>query len=171
MTDRLRAGLHALVQDALPRVDYLALYPAEVSSQASDGTLELVPDDERIPALSKVPLRHPFPGVTAKVSAGARVLLGFEEGDPDKPVALAWEMGSLTSLHLGGSSVDGSDVTDFVALASKVDALFNSLKTMFTSWAPVPLDGGASLKALATTALAAPPWTPLSTAASKVKAK
>jgi hypothetical protein len=50
------------------------------------------------------------------------------------------------TVHLGGTAGE-----QFLALANLVDALFNGLKNMFTTWVPVPHDGGAALKTLATT--------------------
>lgn len=48
----------------------------------------------------------------------------------------------------------GSFLTDINALVSKLNTLesqLNNLKTVFTSWVPAPMDGGAVLKGLITT--------------------
>ncbi len=84
-------------------------------------------------------------------------------------------------VHLGAK-----DAAEFVAQATKtkteidtlrttVDALvndINTLKTVFTTWIPVPNDGGALLKTTATTWLGAPVSSPAAVqdvAATKVK--
>jgi len=82
------------------RLDYLALYPATVVTQAADGTLQLVPDDSRIKGYGMFPIRirHGLPGIDVKVVDGARVLVGFEAGDPTRPYATLWETGGLDEL-------------------------------------------------------------------------
>jgi hypothetical protein len=54
--------------------------------------------------LAKVPIRHGLPGVTVKVKQGARLLLGFEAGDPRRPYASLWEPGAIEEI-----SIDGGD--------------------------------------------------------------
>ncbi len=99
---RLVGGLRRLLAKLLWRVDFLALYPAKVVTQNSDGTLEAKPDSLRLPGLSRVPIRAGLPGVDIKVAAGARVLIGFAEGDPARPLALIWGEPGMTELHIGG---------------------------------------------------------------------
>lgn len=89
--DGLKQFILALVRAETTRIDFLAYYPAVVKAQNSDLSLELEPDDKRIPAMSKVPIRFGIPAVTCKVNAGSRVLMGFAGGDPSKPVATTWE--------------------------------------------------------------------------------
>lgn len=90
----------ALVRAVTSQTDYHALYPARVVTQESDGTLGLVPEDGRIPAMTKVPLRTGIPGVLVKVKSGGRVLLGFENGDRRFPVATLWDASTLLELRI-----------------------------------------------------------------------
>jgi hypothetical protein len=152
-------------------VDYYAQHPARVLAQNGDGTLELQPDSPRIPALSAVPLRG-LPGVAVKVAAGARVLVGFESGNPGAPVAMLWEASGLLELtvtvvapavHLGEASPAYG-----VALAEKVQAELTTLKGALTSAVTVPMDGGTSFKATVLAALAS--W-PSAVGSGTVKAK
>jgi len=85
----------------MARVDFFAAYPSRVVVQNADGTLDVLPDDPRIPSKAAVPIRS-LPGVTLKVTPGARVLLGFEDGDPKKPIATLWEGQGLISMSVGG---------------------------------------------------------------------
>jgi hypothetical protein len=103
-TSRLVASLFALVRSALTRIDFLALYSAKVVLQNADGTLELQPDDERVPGASKVPFRYGVPGVRAKIKPGARVLLGWENGNPASPYAQTFQQdeGLLELSFAGG---------------------------------------------------------------------
>lgn len=111
--DRLRAGLAAFVDGLLGRStasvarwDHLALYPATVSRQEADGSLDLLPDDAvvRGGGFSGVRLKTGVPGLRATVPAGTRVLLGWEGGDPSRPYAATWEHGAVTELVFDGGT-------------------------------------------------------------------
>lgn len=119
-------GLSRLVASLTRRVDYLALYPCRVVQQRADGTLDLQAEDSRIGSPASVPYRT-MPGLSFEVSAGARVLLGFEGGDPARPVALLWELGDATALRVNGGTVgvarNGDDVTRSAALATWMTAV------------------------------------------------
>jgi hypothetical protein len=93
VTDDLNAVIDARFDN---RIDYSRLYPSKVVSQASDGTLDLIPDAVKVrgTGLSHVPIRHGLPGVTVKVPVGSKVLLFFESGDPKLPAAALWPDGS-----------------------------------------------------------------------------
>src|SRR5947199_8556008 len=86
-----------------PHMDYLASYPATAVTQNGDGTLEIQPDDSRLPSLSSVPIRYGVPGVSAQIANGGRVLLAFAGGDPAKPIATVWESSSVLSLAVTAS--------------------------------------------------------------------
>lgn len=103
--DRMKGGLEAFVRSLLHRLDYFALYPAKVVVQNADGTLELQPDDTRLPPHSQVPIRLGIPGASVKVAVGARVLLGFAAGRPDLPIATLWETGTVTELTISGATI------------------------------------------------------------------
>lgn len=102
--DRLKHLVAQIVGQVMARVDYHARYPARVTSQNADGTLELKPDSTRWgPGLSRVPIRHGLPGVTKlEVAQGARVLLAWTLDDDGQPTPHAelWEKGSLTSITI-----------------------------------------------------------------------
>ena len=95
--DLIRAIVSRVLGD---RLDYLALYPARVVVQNDDGTLDLQPDDARLPAMQRVPIRYGVPGVTATAAPGSNVLVGFEAGDPARPVAMLWEVSSTPKRSL-----------------------------------------------------------------------
>ncbi len=124
-SDRLSTALVALIRSIFPTIDYLALYPARVIAQNLDGTLELQPDDSRMPGMSSVPIRYGVPGVTAKVSSGARVLLGFAAGDPSKPVAELWESATVTEINLGAATQYAALGTD---VRTELDAIWSALQ-------------------------------------------
>jgi hypothetical protein len=83
-----RAAL-AAPADALLR--YRCMYRAKVVSQNSDLLrVGLKPEEALLPSMANVPLRTGIPGLTAKVSAGAIVLVGWENGKPNRPFAAMW---------------------------------------------------------------------------------
>lgn len=101
--DRVKTYLARVIDGVMRRVDWYAWYPARVLAQGSDGLLELKPDNPRIPGLSKVPLRLGLPGTRVNVLSGARVLVGFEGGEPSRPVAALWERPSCAEIALDPS--------------------------------------------------------------------
>jgi hypothetical protein len=106
VTTRESSRLERFIRWVMRDTRYHALYPCTVESQASDGSLDLTPDDESIrgTGLQAVPIRHGLPGVRVKVKQGARLLVGFEAGDPSRPFASFWEPGAIEEI-----SVDGGD--------------------------------------------------------------
>lgn len=70
-------------------IDYSRLWPSRVVAQNDDGTVSILPDDEKIKAkgLDKVRVRHGVPGLRVRFKQGARLALGFLGGDPSRPYA------------------------------------------------------------------------------------
>lgn len=114
--DRLLAPFEALVKRFTSRLDYCALYACRVVAQNADGSLELQPDDARMPSLSGVPIRHGLPGVTVTVAAGSRVLLGFEDASPSRPFAALWDASSVTEIKFNGGTKSIARVDDAVEI-------------------------------------------------------
>lgn len=103
---RVRRAIQAIVGAELADLPHHAKYRSRVVSQLADGSLEAVPDDATIPGESSVPIRTGLPGVTLKVPAGTRVQIGFEGGDPSKPVAELWAEGMADEVTLeAGQSI------------------------------------------------------------------
>lgn len=98
--DRLKGAITDLVRQLTGHTDYHALYPATVKGQNDDLTLELRPDSTKLPGFSRVLIRHGLPGVTVRVKQNARVLLGFEGGDPRQPFAALWTADSLDTITI-----------------------------------------------------------------------
>lgn len=123
-----RSLIERFVGNALigPRVDYLGAYPCVAVTQNGDGTLELQPDDARLPPLSSVPIRYGVPGVSATVANGGRVMVEFAGADPAKPFASVWESASITALTLGGpGGMQGIGLG--VNLRAELDALWTAM--------------------------------------------
>jgi hypothetical protein len=105
--ERTLAAIQAIARAAMGEVDYHALYRARVLKQNDDGTCEVRPEDPRIPATSKVPIRYGTPGQNVKLAGGAQCLVGFEIGAPGTPpkmIVVAWESGEVDEATIEASS-------------------------------------------------------------------
>ena len=140
--DRIKQPLLSFIKSAFSRIDYYAYYKCKVVSQSSDGLkVDLVPEDQRIPTLSNIPLRLGIPQAVAKFAPGAHVMLGWENADPSKPYALAGfsNDATLTMLEIGGSSAQ------FVALANLVKSELGSIATALSSHTHSGVTAGAGM--------------------------
>jgi hypothetical protein len=104
------------------RIDYSRPYPARVSRQHADGTLELVPDDAvmRGSGLDRVPIRYPAPGMSLKVTPGSRCIFEFEGGDPSRPIVTAWSTGAIVELKVVPNGLPAARQGDLVAVTVPV---------------------------------------------------
>lgn len=147
-------------------IHYWRMYPCEVVGQAADGSLDLMPDDESIRGngLQGVPLKVGLPGFRVKVPNGSRIMLGYENGDPKRPYAVAWEPGSVTEITFDGGTqavarkgdtvrvggtgtlvtlvpVSGSGAPPNNAIVAGVPCLISFDKSPPTALYAAPLDG------------------------------
>lgn len=161
------AAIEAIVRHVTAGSVYLGIFPARVVSQNADGTLELQPDDSRIPGMSQVPIRYGVPGISAKVAAGARVAIEFAGGDPTQPIATVWEPGSLTEITLAASTkvvlacseicLGEASPSGAAAVAAKVKSEIDALVSKFnahTHSVPGVTAGPAAATSLVPTGLA-----------------
>ncbi len=112
------ASLERIIRWVMRETVYHAQYIATVQAQHSDGSLDLLPDDERVrgTGLSNVPMRLGLPGVDVRVVVGARVLLGFEGGNPNLPYAGMWDPSAIESISFDGGSAPIARVGDPVVV-------------------------------------------------------
>jgi hypothetical protein len=90
----LSKAFRKFVRKLLP-VDYFASYQCEVKGQnVNDGTLELTPFDDRLgDGLSRVEVDVPPAYESFKVKAGAKCMVSFRNGKPDKPYVDSFRLG------------------------------------------------------------------------------
>jgi hypothetical protein len=105
MLDRLTDPLEHIVKGMVPNVDYFAWYRARVvreSLSATTGkmTVDVLPDDARIPPMSGVHLKLGLPATQVQITPGAYVQVGWENGDPAKPQASMWDGGEADALKM-----------------------------------------------------------------------
>lgn len=102
----LLAQVRSIVERIVgPRLDMRAPYIARVVTQHPDGSLDVVPDSDRVPPMTAVRIKYGVPGMTAKIRTGARVIIEFANGDPSQPYASVWESASVDELVLNGTIV------------------------------------------------------------------
>jgi phage baseplate assembly protein V len=128
-------------------------------------------------------------GITTSPPIGSEVVAGHLNGNKDHGVVLVADSGAYRVTGLGAGEVaiysqhgqkillktggaveitapGGVSVgagSDAVALAAKVDVLWATFYSMFSTWVPAPQDGGSALKAAFTAAFASPPASVAST--------
>jgi hypothetical protein len=132
--DRLKRAVEAVVKGVLRPLDYFALYPGKVVQQAADGlSLDVQPEDSRIPGLSGIPLRLGLPGAVVKVAPGARVLVGFENGEAARPFACLWDTASVTELVVTAAKIYLGEAsgTEPAAKGQTLQTYLDGLKTAF----------------------------------------
>lgn len=93
-SDNAAEALRHFVRETMRGVEWYPSFSARVAVQRSDGTLDVYPDDRRLPPLTTVRLRLPVPGAKLTVPPGSQVTILFENGDPRQPVAVAYGTGS-----------------------------------------------------------------------------
>jgi hypothetical protein len=99
MDDRLRAALLGIIDAATRGTRYHRLVRGRVVNVLAGGNVETEPETAGTPPQPNLPLRYGLPGVLrAVVRSGARVLLGWAEGDPAQPFVAAWEASQLEEL-------------------------------------------------------------------------
>lgn len=127
---RLRSALERVIRWVVRDTMFLGQYTASVIRQAADGSLDLLPDDDRLRSsgLQAVPIRHGLPGVTVEVPVGERVLLAFDAGDPAKPYAALWHAGQATKIIFSGDTTIEAAGTKALALAQETKAALDALQ-------------------------------------------
>ncbi|GEM81852.1 hypothetical protein [Meiothermus hypogaeus] len=101
MQERLTNAIKQLARPA--HLDYLALYPGSILKDYEDMHVDVQVDDPRLGALTRVPIWLGLPGVSVKVSPGARVLVGFHRGDPEQRYCDLWRGEGLREVRLAAS--------------------------------------------------------------------
>lgn len=156
-TGGFRNQLEKLIRWVTRDTLYLGTYTAEVSSQAADGTLDLMPFDSRIRStgFQSIPIRHGMAGVKElKVPPGELVMLAFDGGSPAKPYASLFYSGKVTKMVLDIESLEVGG-TLAVAVAQLVASELSRMASVFDSHTHI-------LAVSVGTGTAAPPAAPMS---------
>jgi hypothetical protein len=107
--DRLMLAVRRLLEALLPDFDLYAMHPGTVIKvQESVGavTVDVRPDNSRLPELIDIPIRTFTPNAKITVGKDARVLIAFEGGQRDQPVCVAWGAGNLEELTIPANTIN-----------------------------------------------------------------
>lgn len=121
-------------------------YSAQIHRQNSDGTLDLLPDDDLIKGtgLSNIPIRSPLGFSFTGIPEGARAVVQYENNDPSKPYVVGFvELTSSQHSESYNVIIGNPNAAEFVALANKVLTEIQRLYDTFTdpSVVPAPASG------------------------------
>jgi hypothetical protein len=110
------AAIQSIAKQAIPRVDYYALYVFQVVSQSADlATVDVNPVGERNKALlgglQRVTARY-LTGTKVQVSPGATCLLGWDGGNPEGPYALVLSGDNALKVTLSDVANDSLEITN-----------------------------------------------------------
>ena len=124
---RLQDAENAIILQALPGVDFLALYPGVIISQ-SGQLFDFQPDSPKLPGFKNLKFYSGSPGVeiTVDPTQSPRAVLFFEGGSPAGAALAFFSFAGLSLLQLGVNATKGaarvgdpvsialSDLTQFV---------------------------------------------------------
>lgn len=142
----MRGPLWRLIRAALPAADYLALYPGKIVKQNGNKVDVQLDAGDRIASPSGIPLRLGIPGATAKVSPGARCLVGWDNGDPRYPFAALWDAGATTlelTVEANKVTLSGTEqITIQGGLVKLSDTASLAVARVSDMAGPYPITGG-----------------------------
>lgn len=128
--DRLLRAFRSLVASVFPNLLYFATWEFQV--QRADGsTFDGSPTEQGLPlpALVGVPYRGSLAGSTCNPAPGTLAYVTFANGDPSRPILVAFGQTKATSTTIDGSTVAVGPGASVVELAGGSDLLFPSAVT------------------------------------------
>lgn len=92
--------LNGIVERATKGLEYTKRYRCEIVTQNSDGTVDVKVDSDQMKGkgVGKCRVRVGVPGTRLTVPAGARCLVGWDDGDPELPYVDSWESSTPATL-------------------------------------------------------------------------
>lgn len=110
--DRLLDSFAKVVRRVMRSVRMHARRVGTILRQESNGAVTVKLDGEELTGNDFIPLRYGLPGFKAKVPAGTRCAVHFDEGDPNKPVVSAFEGEAVTEIAFDGGTKPVARVDD-----------------------------------------------------------
>ncbi len=142
MKDVVFEAFVACARAAVPEATYASCYWAKVVSQ-SGNTIDVNPEDTRVPPMAGVPLTVGVPGTKLSVSAGARVLIGWSGADPRFPYVHGWDQSEnaikVTHAVSGKLELGGVGASDPVAKFNELSALLQTLIGLLAALSVAPV--------------------------------
>jgi hypothetical protein len=131
LSDRLKDAWLRLTRSALPLIDYYTTYRAKVVAQSADlKTLDVQPDDARLPGMSGIQLKLGEAAISIQLdlSVACFVQVGFEGGSPSRPFLASFEA--------------GAKLTKIVTPAGTVEMDFSSCNLLGDGTGAITIKGG-----------------------------
>jgi hypothetical protein len=121
---RLLAVMSAIAREAC-RADFLPARRYRVISQGGDGRLALQSVDPRapLPTLRMIEIAHGVPGTSVKVVPGSIVHVRFLDGDPSRPVVVAFESSTPISIDFEAIGINAGGSQPLAIADQVVSAL------------------------------------------------
>ena len=88
--------LRRFIRETMRETQNLVTLSGRAAVQRADGSVDVYPDDKRLPALTNCIVRPPVPGGRVTINPGTQVVIVFENGDPRQRVVIAYGQGSPT---------------------------------------------------------------------------
>jgi len=144
-TDRTASAWGSMQAAQDPMGLYASMYRAKVLAQNGDADfVDVRPEDPRLPDMMKIPLRHGVPGLRVQVEIGSYLLIGWDDGQPNKPFAALWNRDThavrvslvADQLNLGSRTATEAFIHGTSYRAAE-DKLFAGLQQAFSLLAPL----------------------------------
>lgn len=116
-SDNEAEPLRRFIRETMRETQNLVTLSGRAAVQRLDGTVDVYPDDRRLPALTNCIVRPPVPGGRVTVNPGTQVVLLLENADPRQRVIIAYGQGSPTyPVALVNDAVNSGTITITPAL-------------------------------------------------------
>ena len=104
--------LRRFIRETMRDTQNLVTLSGRAAVQRLDGSVDVYPDDKRLPALTNCIVRPPVPGGRVTINPGTQVVIVFENGDPRQRVVIAYGQGSPTAaVSLVGDSTQADTIS------------------------------------------------------------
>lgn len=111
--------LREFIRETMRETAYHVTLSGRAAVQRADGSVDVYPDDRRLPALTTCLVRPPVPGGRVTVSPGTQVVVLFENADPRQRVIVAYGQGSPTyPVALVNDGINAGTITITPALVA-----------------------------------------------------
>lgn len=143
------SALARFVRWVMRDVTYHQSYPATIEALHSDGTVDALPEDERMrgDGMSRIPIRAGMAETIVEPAIGARCLVAFEGGNPRRPFVAEWADLTPGVSKLAGGERRVARLGDFVEVVTLPAVTVTGVvegTVMGAPLPPTPLIGGVA---------------------------
>lgn len=104
--------LRQFIRETMRDTNYHVTLSGRAAVQRADGSVDVYPDDKRLPDLTSCIIRAPVPGGKVTVNPGTQVVVLFENADPRQRVIVAYGQGNPSAaMSLVGDSTQADTIS------------------------------------------------------------